>query len=1642
MGQTNYNVLGSQAIDAVEIITNAAINKATYDKTIIGTILACTDVETGKYKIQFQDAYYYATISNSEDSYKKGDNVYILIPGNDLTREKKIIGLVENLGKGYIASSGIETQFEAAGANVITHDSVFSYMITRDNQEIELYNANNPYSENLLNIDTVAFAGFARTATKLQIFADFKTNIPIEFKRGNFGLKFELEFYKDIVGEEKTTKSFVLDTNSMIGTIYNLSDYLTQKAILDFNGAVFSKILKIAAFVNDFEPPEPEGPNQVDTLYRIFINNIGILAMIDSSSSDWNTYYLNIKTPYGKTFSTDTKELSLVAETTFKNRKVEDNKLEYYWFIRNSAVSANDNKYCEHGGRGWYCLNNYDNDNKKWIPTSSIFTIKDTDMLGASAEYKCVAVIEKIAVAFKEITIYNSEAKYYIEINSSLNGQVFYVDQGTANLTCIVKPSKDGSAIDAKLFNYYWGRLNSQEKSVDFNADNGGVPSISKTKTTKEIIILLEGLKNILSALSEDDKKQRFDKNKEEYKDYKDAITALNLGAVTYTNAEVITKISILLSGKTLSYIRDNIFYNLKGSIITEKNTFVCTVFEKDKDDPKIERYVGTGSIVIRNISSPQSVDYYTILKNHNQVFKYNQQGKSPTHRTNATPQTILPLSFEFYDKNHTKIDLTKSTSALVRWWVPKDNTLIQYIPPNGKSLDDLNQDELEKYYLINEHKLSFSIADTYDPAKINNEIFLEISYNSFYTKQTINLSFMKEGQNGTNGTDYYCRIMPNVATIEYPTVYCWQDGEEWIVRANFIGSLTTDASNANAKESEDEKTYLDAVPWFKCELWNSGTLLEPTSINWKILGNEESLLVNSPFELVSTESSPELYLTVNKTKIEDIVTNNKAPFLTVQATVLHEGKNYYATQPIALVYYPKVPTRRPKFSMTSGFNEAVYSSDGTNPQYASASPFKLEINNWGDVSIDTNNITNSDVIEWSPYGDVKLILKEESTEKKKDSKICELPTTYDGLKVNNGFLCKINSEITMFFPIHMYLNRYGHAHLNDWDGNSIKISNEEGYILTPQVGAGRKEADNTFTGMLMGEVKGGTNETDKVGLLGYGHGIQTMFLDAETGSAYFGKSGEIAIEPKGEDTEVKLGTWYLDKEAIYQSSDGTKIFGGDDPYFSASAEEAKNCYFGKKGLSLDNKLIFFNQGVEAEADDENVTVVDNIKYKKERSPGTLKIGPWTVDNTSFWKNNPNIGASNGIYLGEEGISLKDDFIFEETTETKTLTDGTTEETDIYYLTVNGKIKVIDDTTRTLEIGNEDSDVNTEEDSSEEDSSEDESIDGGPSDGDGDIVEAGKLEYNDYKLQIYNTKKTNAIGTYISPNAIRLKEEHYDSNNNLLNATYNSGYFHYIPGTTDYRETDEKGNFKAVNHFYFSRPICATSFRLAPAGIRMISYAQQKETKPPTDSLYPKDSTSFALVIGPSRDDCLSAKYNSYCRPRRTYLRGDRLILQSFGTQHSSDYRNRNKTYYGQILLYGRQTRVYSYGPKNPYTNKPWSTSSDERAKNIQSLNEKYYDFFKKLKPCAYTWKNEEDGPLNIGYSAQQVKQALFDSGLELKDFGGLTIEYDEEMDKKYGIKDFHSLSYTDFGPIQTMVLQRALDKIDELEKRIKELEK
>lgn len=87
-----------------------------------------------------------------------------------------------------------------------------------------------------------------------------------------------------------------------------------------------------------------------------------------------------------------------------------------------------------------------------------------------------------------------------------------------------------------------------------------------------------------------------------------------------------------------------------------------------------------------------------------------------------------------------------------------------------------------------------------------------------------------------------------------------------------------------------------------------------------------------------------------------------------------------------------------------------------------------------------------------------------------------------------------------------MYLNTYGLASLNAWDGNSIEINEDSGYILAPQIGAGEKDPiTNTFTGVVMGVEKTYEDSEEQIGLLGYSNGKQSIFLNAADGSAIFG---------------------------------------------------------------------------------------------------------------------------------------------------------------------------------------------------------------------------------------------------------------------------------------------------------------------------------------------------------------------------------------------------------------------------------------------------------------------------------------------------------------------------------------------------------
>jgi hypothetical protein len=158
-------------------------------------------------------------------------------------------------------------------------------------------------------------------------------------------------------------------------------------------------------------------------------------------------------------------------------------------------------------------------------------------------------------------------------------------------------------------------------------------------------------------------------------------------------------------------------------------------------------------------------------------------------------------------------------------------------------------------------------------------------------------------------------------------------------------------------------------------------------------------------------------------------------------------------------------------------------------------------------------------------------------TTENRNQKYFEPVDTFNGLCVTNAVECTVRrGEValgTIHIPVHLYLNRYGNAAINGWDGNSVSIDeNNSGLILAPQVGAGVKNEDNSFTGIFMGSVKEQGASEDEYGLFGYNAGQRTIALSAEDGSARFGATGkgQIVIDPSTGSAMIESGNF--NKEA------------------------------------------------------------------------------------------------------------------------------------------------------------------------------------------------------------------------------------------------------------------------------------------------------------------------------------------------------------------------------------------------------------------------------------------------------------------------------------------------------------------------------
>lgn len=159
-----------------------------------------------------------------------------------------------------------------------------------------------------------------------------------------------------------------------------------------------------------------------------------------------------------------------------------------------------------------------------------------------------------------------------------------------------------------------------------------------------------------------------------------------------------------------------------------------------------------------------------------------------------------------------------------------------------------------------------------------------------------------------------------------------------------------------------------------------------------------------------------------------------------------------------------------------------------------------------------------------------------------------------------------------------------------------------------------------------------------------------------------------------------------------------------------------------------------------------------------------------------------------------------------------------------------------------------------------------------------------------------------------------------------------------------------------------------------------------------------------------------------------------------------------NKTYNSVLTLRGKSITC----------NGSTSWSSDKNLKHsIETLNDKYEKFFNALNPVTFQYDLGDSQRYHIGYIAQDVENALYNSDLSTQDFAGIVIlplaereqEFDETgteardvkgsetnylLDK--GMKQRYNLAYTEFIALNTHMIQKQGKIIEELKDEINSL--
>lgn len=557
--------VSQKVLDAIEILTNSSISKANYDRTIQAQVLSCEDASIGEYRCRYQDSTIYAYSNNLQTSYNKGDYVYILVPSNDMKKEKTILCTSNRRGNNFISETKEEDKYNIIGNNCILSTRDFYLNTDNINYSYNIYSYGN--IANVLRIDEEAVGRYIKNANAFKVNLMIKTSIPISRQsRGSYGLTFTLVF-KDNTLEKEVERVYIINEDNMSGNPYKYKNNTKQTIIFGIDGENFVRIKQINLFNKDF--PNAAAAVTSGDLHSgdIVISAMAIYGLETIDTDLEHGVAISFSTPKGIILSNSVESVPIIAQVKVNNKLVLSNqKLQFYWGIEDAGITPNSMYYNKYLGGGWRCLNEYNSISSiavDWVPNNGTFNYTkafDDTLLTTDNNIK-VAVLFNNKIYTKEITIYNGKNTNIILTSNT--GTVFYYDKGTPKITCSITNGTE-------TYSYKWGQED----------NNGTFSTIDESLNNVQIIM-----------------KEITDFVKIKCSVYEEAIYR-GTAAITLINSIKPDELSLIegWDGKTVQINEDSILSPRVGAGKKDSNGFtgvVMGVLKQYPEDSDIKEKIG-----------------------------------------------------------------------------------------------------------------------------------------------------------------------------------------------------------------------------------------------------------------------------------------------------------------------------------------------------------------------------------------------------------------------------------------------------------------------------------------------------------------------------------------------------------------------------------------------------------------------------------------------------------------------------------------------------------------------------------------------------------------------------------------------------------------------------------------------------------------------------------------------------------------------------------------------------------------------------------------------------------------------------------------------------------------------------------------